>query len=189
MSATGELGEPGVADAVAAAAGVSDADGVAAAAGVSDSDGEADAAKVSDSEGEADEAGDDPDELVVVVADGDASGVGVAIACGVRADTLRITTAATVHHGPNLKPAGILEATWHPVRPHKGAMDIAPDFDFIVIPLPVWTFHGSKASHPAVGLMNGVGDEVPFGVESTGSYGGGLLSRSAAAVCVRCTAE
>jgi len=55
-------------------------------------------------------------------------------------------------------------------------MDIAPDFDFIVIPLPVWTFHGSKASHPAVGLMNGVGDEVPFGVESTGSYGGGLLS-------------
>ena len=111
MSATGELGEPGVADAVAAAAGVSDADGVAAAAGVSDSDGDADAAKVSDSEGEADEAGDDPDELVVV-ADGDASGVGVAIACGVRADTLRITTAATVHHGPHLKPARILEATW-----------------------------------------------------------------------------
>jgi len=100
LSATGELGEPGVADAVAAAAGVSAADGVAAAAGVSDS------------EGEADEAGDDPDELVVVVADGDASGVGVAIACGVRADTLRITTAATVHHGPNLKPARILEATW-----------------------------------------------------------------------------
>jgi len=124
LSATGELGEPGVADAVAAAAGVSDADGVAAAAGVSDadgvaaaagvsdSDGEADAAEVSDSEGEADEAGDDPDELAVVVADGDASGVGVAIACGVRADTLRITTAATVHHGPHLKPARILEATW-----------------------------------------------------------------------------
>lgn len=125
VPAAGELGEDGAADVVddeaeAEGAEASGADG----ADVSEPEGEGDEATVPDTDGEVDEAGAADIEVmeetgadgpVVVMAAGgavgDGSGVGLAYACGTRADTQTITTAATMHDGPNLKPARVVEAT------------------------------------------------------------------------------
>jgi hypothetical protein len=119
-TATGVLGAGGVAD-------VTDAEEVADAVTAPDEEGALDAVCVADverdagdvevpgSEGteDADAAGADGVGVAMAVGapGGVGSEVGLAIACGTRADTQRVTNAATLHHRPRLRPPCLLAAT------------------------------------------------------------------------------